>query len=63
MIAIVNKSQSSNDTFPTAMHIAAAEETVKLLIPAITELRNALDAKAKGALLFGSLCCCFFDTC
>lgn len=43
----VNKSQSSNDTFPTAMHIAAAEEVVNLLIPAVTKLRNTLDKKAK----------------
>src|SRR5919202_6052648 len=41
----VNMSQSSNDTFPTAMHIAAAEEMVHRLIPAVTRLRNALDAK------------------
>jgi len=43
----VNMSQSSNDTFPTAMHIAAAEQLVHLLVPAVTELRNALDAKAR----------------
>jgi fumarate hydratase, class II len=43
----VNMSQSSNDTFPTAMHIAAAEEIVKLLIPAVRELRDALHAKAE----------------
>ncbi len=43
----VNLSQSSNDTFPTAMHIAAAEQVERKLIPAVTELRNALDAKAK----------------
>lgn len=43
----VNKSQSSNDTFPTAMHIAAAEEVNNLLIPAVTKLRNTLDKKAK----------------
>jgi fumarate hydratase class II len=42
----VNMSQSSNDTFPTAMYIAAAEELNKL-IPAIQELHNAIDAKAK----------------
>jgi fumarate hydratase class II len=42
----VNMSQSSNDTFPTAMHIAAAEETVRRLVPAVRELRDALDAKA-----------------
>ena len=38
----VNMSQSSNDTFPTAMHIAAAEMLVKQLIPAVTTLRDAL---------------------
>ncbi len=41
----VNMSQSSNDTFPTAMHIAAAEEINHKLIPAIKELRKALAAK------------------
>ncbi|MCX5497110.1 class II fumarate hydratase [Kaistia dalseonensis] len=44
----VNMSQSSNDTYPTAMHIAAAEEIVQKLIPALTKLRDALDAKAKA---------------
>jgi len=43
----VNMSQSSNDTFPTAMHIAAATETARKLIPAVKHLRQALDAKAK----------------
>jgi fumarate hydratase class II len=43
----VNMSQSSNDTFPTAMHIAAATETAHRLIPAVKKLRDALDAKAK----------------
>lgn len=42
----VNKSQSSNDTYPTAMHIAAAERIVHALIPAVRGLRNALDKKA-----------------
>lgn len=42
----VNKAQSSNDTFPTAMHIAAAERCVHHLIPGITKLRDALEAKA-----------------
>jgi len=41
----VNMSQSSNDTFPTAMHIAATEMIVNSLVPAITELRDALEAK------------------
>jgi fumarate hydratase, class II len=41
----VNMSQSSNDTYPTAMHIAAAEEVVKVLIPALKHLLTALDAK------------------
>jgi fumarate hydratase, class II len=44
----VNLSQSSNDTFPTAMHIAAAEQVERKLIPAVTELRNVLDAKSKA---------------
>ncbi|KAI0034299.1 fumarate hydratase [Vararia minispora EC-137] len=43
----VNMSQSSNDTFPTAMHVAAVTEIVGTLIPALEELRDALDAKAK----------------
>ncbi len=43
----VNMSQSSNDTFPTAMHIAAATETARRLIPAVKRLRDALDAKTK----------------
>ena len=43
----VNMSQSSNDTFPTAMHIAAASRVSQDLIPAIGQLRDALDAKAK----------------
>jgi fumarate hydratase, class II len=43
----VNMSQSSNDTFPTAMHIAAATILHKKLLPAIKILRNALDKKAK----------------
>src|SRR5437870_1372283 len=41
----VNMSQSSNDTFPTAMHIAAAEQMNKL-IPRVQEVRSAIDAKA-----------------
>jgi len=44
----VNMSQSSNDTFPTAMHVAAVTEITRSLIPALTELRDALDAKAKA---------------
>jgi fumarate hydratase class II len=44
----VNFSQSSNDTFPTAMHIAAAGQIEQKLIPAVTELRNTLDAKANA---------------
>jgi fumarate hydratase class II len=43
----VNMSQSSNDTFPTAMHIAAAMETSRRLLPAVKRLRDVLDAKAK----------------
>jgi fumarate hydratase class II len=44
----VNMSQSSNDTFPTAMHIACAEETVRRLLPALRHLHQALDAKARA---------------
>jgi len=43
----VNMSQSSNDTFPTAMHIAAAIETARRLLPDVKKLRDAIDAKAK----------------
>ncbi|MDQ6902977.1 MAG: class II fumarate hydratase [Bacteroidota bacterium] len=43
----VNKSQSSNDTFPTAMHIAAYKILNDLTIPAIEQLKNTLSAKAK----------------
>jgi fumarate hydratase class II len=43
----VNKAQSSNDTFPTAMHIAAVEEIHRRLIPMITKLRDALTVKQK----------------
>jgi len=44
----VNMSQSSNDTYPTAMHVAAAEEVVRRLIPALKHLHAALDAKARA---------------
>ena len=43
----VNKAQSSNDTFPTAMHIAAAEQVNHRLIPAVTKLRDALAQKSE----------------
>src|SRR5271163_1392433 len=43
----VNMSQSSNDTFPTAMHIAAASRVAEALIPAVERLRDALAAKAR----------------
>ncbi|MFO1016550.1 MAG: class II fumarate hydratase [Hyphomonadaceae bacterium] len=44
----VNMSQSSNDTFPTAMHVAAAEEIEHRLKPALQKLRNALNDKAQA---------------
>ncbi|MDH3741757.1 MAG: class II fumarate hydratase, partial [Hyphomicrobiales bacterium] len=44
----VNRSQSSNDTFPTAMHIAAVEQIHHALIPALKHLHKALDRKAKS---------------
>src|SRR5258705_998683 len=44
----VNHSQSSNDTFPTAMHIATAEQLDNVLMPAIRMLRDTLDAKARA---------------
>jgi fumarate hydratase class II len=43
----VNKAQSSNDTFPTAMHIATVEEIHRRLIPMVTKLRDALAVKQK----------------
>ena len=43
----VNKSQSSNDTFPTAMHIAAAISVTSRLVPAVTALRDTLRGKAE----------------
>ena len=43
----VNMSQSSNDTFPTAMHIAAAERVKHALIPAVRNVHNAIAAKAE----------------
>ena len=43
----VNKSQSSNDTFPTGMHIAAYKKIVDVTIPGVTQLRDTLDKKAK----------------
>jgi fumarate hydratase class II len=44
----VNKSQSSNDTFPTAMHIAAYKILVETTLPGIKKLRDTLDAKSKA---------------
>jgi len=44
----VNMSQSSNDTFPTAMHIAAVEEVTQRLVPSVRALRDALDEKARA---------------
>jgi fumarate hydratase class II len=44
----VNMSQSSNDTFPTAMHIAAAQRVKNVLIPALKTVRDAIAAKAKA---------------
>ena len=44
----VNMSQSSNDTFPTAMHIAAVLETTRALLPQLAWLRDALDGKARA---------------
>ncbi|EHQ43288.1 MULTISPECIES: class II fumarate hydratase [Myroides] len=44
----VNKSQSSNDTYPTAMHIAAYKAVIESTIPGVTQLKNTLAAKAKA---------------
>merc|ERR1719167_941562 len=43
----VNKSQSSNDTYPTAMHIAVAVEIHNVLLPGLQKLHDSIDAKAK----------------
>jgi len=44
----VNKSQSSNDTFPTGMHIAIYEKIIKTTIPGVTQLRDTLKAKSEA---------------
>jgi fumarate hydratase class II len=44
----VNRGQSSNDTFPTAMHIAAAEQVTHHLLPAVRQLRATLNGKAQA---------------
>jgi fumarate hydratase, class II len=44
----VNRGQSSNDVFPTVMHVAAAEQASRRLLPALRDLRDVLDAKAKA---------------
>ncbi|HEY5092707.1 MAG TPA: class II fumarate hydratase [Acidimicrobiales bacterium] len=44
----VNMSQSSNDTFPTAMHIAAVAEITERLVPSVTRLRDALNLKVEA---------------
>jgi fumarate hydratase class II len=52
----VNRAQSSNDSFPTAMHIAAAEQTVNRLLPALGALQKAFEDKAeawKGTVKIG----------
>ena len=56
----VNMSQSSNDTYPTAMHVACAEEIVHRLLPALQTLHNALNDKAQALDLASSAACrCF----
>ena len=44
----VNRAQSSNDSFPTAMHVAAAEQTVHHLLPALGKLADAIEVKGRG---------------
>ena len=44
----VNHSQSSNDVFPTVMHVAAAHQIKHAMLPAVVQLRDTLDAKAKA---------------
>src|SRR5690606_11158427 len=43
----VNMSQSSNDTFPTAIHVAAASEIEQRLLPALAAMQAAIEAKAR----------------
>src|SRR5690606_4069021 len=43
----VNRGQSSNDTFPSAMHVAAALQVTEQLLPAVTALRDSLDDQAR----------------
>ena len=43
----VNMSQSSNDTFPAAMHIAAATETARILLPAVRKIRDAIQCQSE----------------
>ena len=52
----VNKSQSSNDTFPTAMHIAAYKILIELTIPAIEKLRDTLAEKSKQFMHVVKIC-------
>src|SRR6201995_1039 len=51
----VNKSQSSNDTFPTAMHIAAYQMLIKTTIPGIEKLRETLVAKSRQFMEGGNI--------
>jgi len=44
----VNKSQSSNDTFPTGMHIAAYKKVIEITLPGLEKLKNALSKKSKS---------------
>jgi fumarate hydratase class II len=44
----VNRSQSSNDVFPTVMHLATVHQTKTIMLPAVKQLRDTLDAKAKA---------------
>jgi len=47
MIMIISTSQSSNDTFPTAMHVSVAVEIHNTLLPGLKALHDSLDAKSK----------------
>src|SRR3989454_8994220 len=44
----VNRSQSSNDVFPTVMHVATVQALIEALLPAVSALRNTLDGKARA---------------
>ena len=59
----VNKSQSSNDTFPTGMHIASYKMVVETTIPGVEKLRDTLRRKSQGVYECGKIWSHTFDGC